>query len=211
MSKFKIRITRKKIKTNGQCTYSDLDCLFDSHDFSMDKLLKCLDYLYKITFVCSSTLVYLFMSSLFVSSCVFSLRIQIFNQINMMAKFGGLLNTSTNQNLNTTCLKTNEALVKNQVVLSLNEFSSSQKNLDYLLAADQLQNTNDNVLNQNFFNLSAQKCFLNEKFNEFRSNLNGLYDLNRYGLKHRPHIKYDNHLSEFKTIKFINIYHQNFF
>jgi hypothetical protein len=128
-----------------------------------------------------------------------------------MAKFGNLLNTSTTQNLNTSCIKTNDSLDQNQVVLSLNEFSSSQKSLDYLLAADQLQNTNDNVLNQNVFNYSAQKCFLNEKLNEFRLNLNGLFDLNRYGLKHRPHIKYDNHLSEFKSIKFINMYHQNFF
>ena len=129
-----------------------------------------------------------------------------------MTKFGSLLNMSSNDNLNTTFIKTNDAPDQNQKVLSLNEFSNSQENLDYLLTVEQTQNKNENTQSYNVFNFTAQKCFLNEKLNEFRVNLKELFGFERYGLKHRPpHAKLDYNLGEFKSIHFINVYQQKFF
>jgi hypothetical protein len=206
---FKIRITRKKITVNGQCTYSDLDCLIQ--DFSLEKILKCLDFLFKVTFVCSSTLVYLFVSSLFVSSCMFSLRIQIFNQINMITKFNSLLNTSSSTNLTRV---SNEALNQNQIISNLNEFSRTQENLDYLLDIDQIQKENVKILdnNKNVYNFSAQKCLLNEKLIETRMDLKDFFGFNSNDLKHRyRHVRSNYHLGELKPIQFVNVYHRNFF
>jgi hypothetical protein len=203
---FEIRITRKKITVNGQCTYSDLDCLIQ--DFSLEKILKCLDLLYKVTFVCSSTLVYLFVSSLFVSSCMFSLRVQIFNQINMITKFNSLLNTSSSTNLTRV---SNEALNQNQIISNLNEFLRTQENLDYLLDIDQIQKENVKILNKkNVYNFSGQKCLLNEKL--VRMDLKDFFGFNSNDLKHRyRHVRSNYHLGELKPIQFVNVYHKSFF
>lgn len=70
------RMTKKKVRLQlNQCTYTDLDCLFSfSNDLSVDFLNTYLNYLAQIWFVCSSTLVYLMLSSLFVSNYLLFVR-----------------------------------------------------------------------------------------------------------------------------------------
>jgi hypothetical protein len=190
------KITRKKIKVNGQCTYSDLDCIFEANNFSLDKWLKCLDLLYKVTLVCSSTLVYVLMSSLFVSSCVFSLRIQLLNQLNLLNKLSEP----------SACLKSNNE-TQSQASFIPNEFSSSQETLDYLVAMDQtlpvpLQpGIGDEVLNITCF-LSYDRLNL----------LKDVFDIDKsYKNRLKPPRVKTNYLGQFKSIRILNSYQENLF
>lgn len=187
------KITRKKVKVNGQCTYSDLDCLFEANGFSLGKWLKCLEFLYKVTLVCSSTLVYVLMSSLFVSSCVFTLKIQLLNQLNLMNKFN---DASLIGETSTYIKSNNETQPQVQV--------SSGETLDYLVALDQkpIHNGNEKVSN-----LSVHKCLSND---EFRLDLKDGFDMdNNY--KNRPPRFKTNYLGQFKSIRILNSYQKNLF
>ncbi len=78
------KITRKKIKSQyNQCTYSDLDFLLrNSNAFSLNSFVKPHLYLLsQILVVCSSTLIYLTLSSLLVSTYITYLRIQLTSSI----------------------------------------------------------------------------------------------------------------------------------
>jgi hypothetical protein len=200
------KITRKKIKTTGQCTYSDLDCLFNTTDISLAKLLKCIDFIYKITFVCSSTLVYVLMSSLFVSSCVFSLRNQILNQINMMSKFNSL--SGHDDALNASYVNTNESVSSEQLSLNLNELTNSKDTLNYLII-DQIQT--DSSENTSETNFSTQSCFLNGKLNQIRLSVQDFFGFNTYDARHKSRMKTGLLHDEHRSIQFMNSYHHNMF
>jgi len=73
------RITRKKVKfQHYQCTYTDLDYLLsNSKQFSINAMKTNLNYVTKIILICSSTIVYMALSSFILSTCVFYLKNQL--------------------------------------------------------------------------------------------------------------------------------------
>lgn len=72
------KTTRKKIQLQfDQCTYTDLDVLLNSKEFSLEMTRKYLDLLTKLIIICSSTIVYVTLSSFFVSAYVYFLKNQL--------------------------------------------------------------------------------------------------------------------------------------
>lgn len=93
------KATRKKVKFQlGNCTYSDLDALISfSSQFSPESILKSVKLLLKIIFVCSSTLLYVTLSTYFVSTCVILIKNQLVNSNNQFNGLTKLSNTSISQ------------------------------------------------------------------------------------------------------------------
>ena len=160
--------------------------------------------------MCSSTLVYLLMSSLFVSSCAFTLRNQILNQISLMGKFNNRVSVHGGDALNTTYVNTNESVSSKQASLHLNQLSNSQDSLDYLII-DQIQpESSENTSETNF---NKHNCFLHEKFNEIRLSVQDFFGFDVYETRHRPPriMRTGLFLEEQRSIQFLNSHHHNIF
>jgi hypothetical protein len=123
-----------------QCTYTDLDYLLsNSKQFSICTMKSNLNYLMKIILICSSTVLYMAISSFIISSCVFYLKSQLsdFNKIKTLTKVTIDTNTNASMNLNSLSIVHDEISDK-QMNLTLN-FNHEQN----LLLNDQSINSQE--------------------------------------------------------------------
>lgn len=80
------KTTRKKIQLQfNQCTYTDLDVLLNSKEFSPEIIKKYLDLITKLLIICSSTIVYVTLSSFFVSTYVYFLKNQLLTSTSLVS------------------------------------------------------------------------------------------------------------------------------
>lgn len=106
-----------------QCTYTDLDYLLsNSKQFSICTIKSNLNYLMKIILICSSTVLYMAISSFIISSCVFYLKSQLsdFNKIKTSTKVTIDTNTNASMNLNSLSIVHNNEISDKQLNLTLN-------------------------------------------------------------------------------------------
>lgn len=151
------RITRKKVKyQHYQCTYSDLDYLLsNSTQFSVDTLKSNLDFLTKIILICSSTIVYMAVSSFVISSCVFYLKNQLtlnLSKISTELTIDSVNKTITFQNNLNIINETNEM---NMMLLNENNYKEIE-------SKHMISNKT-----RNFFD---KICLINENFNFIKTN-----------------------------------------
>lgn len=161
------RITRKKVKYQQyQCTYTDLDCLLsNSTQFSVNALKSNLNYLTKIMLICSSTIVYMAISSFVISSCVFYLRTQLTaNLINRLTLTTTQLTAAHNSSSGN---DTNNRMADNTHIHSITNETNEMnlidlnENIYYVEMPERLAAANKT---SNFF---EKICLMNENFNAF--------------------------------------------
>ena len=140
------RITRKKIVfQSGQCTYTDLDVLLRySKEISLGFNKENIFYLFKIVLVCSTTIVYLAMTSFVFTTFAFYMKHHLVAK-NDISNGNCSNETTSNQIIPSTYFSSNNVHLKQQKFNVLSSF----RNINILREKNS---------NAKFFNTS---CYLN--------------------------------------------------
>ncbi|CAF0757578.1 unnamed protein product [Brachionus calyciflorus] len=164
------KATRKKVKLQlGNCTYSDLDALLSfSSQFSVLSIYKSFQLLLKIFFVCSSTLLYVTLSTYLVSTSVMLIKNQLVN-----TQFNLLNNT---KNLNTP-----------STLISIDTNSSGNLNLEIMANYDEVVP----IVNRQKFN---KDIFIKTKSKPCVKTVNNLTSLD-FQMKQMDHFSQPNFLA----------------
>ena len=172
--------------------------LRNSNEFSLEKIRNHLMLLSKILLVCSSTLIYITVSSLFVSSYLVYLKNQLINV--------HLNNLSVGMNLTAN---------NNEIITDLK--STSNNNNNSTISLDQenddifsIENDNDEDLlinNQTFFGKQQTLCFnSNSKLSEIGFSLYKLFEINRKSIEYRNDFNQNELSKRQKNLNFMPLF-----
>lgn len=168
-----IRITRKKIVfQSGQCTYTDLDVLFRySKEIFFGFNREQIFYIFKIVFVCSTTIVYLAMTSYVFTTILFYMKYHFASKLNFNQEVIPK-NNITNENC------TNQA-ISNRILLpnysftnriNLKQQCQNRQNFQDFPSNYILNENNPDLNCLNKRNWENRSFYLNEKEKLFNNN-----------------------------------------